>query len=137
MASLSFHLLLAQHSKSALSLIAWLPSPCSTPYTCPQLSCISNLLPATPGPRGKAANDHSTRDLTWLMASLSPKHSEDSLLLLCVLDCLWEPGSPASSAQSLAAGIFIDQSRTNRGTGPSAFTSRFSVKASEPSPAQE
>jgi hypothetical protein len=38
------------------------------------------------------------------------------------------------SIQPLAAGIFSDQSRTNWGTRPSAFTGRFLIRASEPLP---
>jgi hypothetical protein len=49
--------------------------------------------------------------------------------LLGLLAYLQEPGNPASSAQSLATGIFIDCSRTTWGTELSAFTGRFLIIA--------
>lgn len=53
------------------TLVARLPSPCLTPQICPQPNYVSNIPPATPGPIGKAANGHSTLDLTWLVAPSS------------------------------------------------------------------
>ena len=61
--------------------------------------------------------------MLFLQSMVNPFHPAVSLA------CLQEPRSPASSTQSLATGIFIDQPRTIRRIGPSAFTCRFPLKS--------
>ena len=54
-----------------------------------------------------AVNGHSTRYLAWrpVALSLSLLSTSNPFPLLHLLACLWEPRSPASSAQPLAATI--------------------------------
>lgn len=103
MAIMPFPLLLAQHSKSASNLVAWLPSSCSKPQICPLsliLFLISRLLPqaqlgkclmVTP-PKSHMAHGFLTLQGMVNLSSLSSLS-------------LQEPKS--ATTQLLASGIFI------------------------------
>ena len=65
-------------------------------FRSPQLNYDSNILPATPGPVREVADGDSTGDHTWLTAPSSPKLCEAFIPPMCLLACLWGPGSPTS-----------------------------------------
>jgi hypothetical protein len=73
------------------TLVAQLPSTCSATQNCPQLSCVSNL------PPGEATYDCSAQGLTWLVTFSLQSMVKISLLLLCLLACLWGPEVPSFS----------------------------------------
>jgi hypothetical protein len=57
----------------------------------------------------------------------SLQSTENPFLLSCICQPAYgKTGSPTYSTQPLVTNIFIDQSRTNWGIGPSGFTCRFS-----------
>ena len=104
-------------SKSALSLVVFL---------------ISHLLPQAQLGKQPITTPPEISHGWWL--SLPLKHSESSFFFLNLLACLRELGSPASSVQPLANGIFIDLSKNNWGTGTSSVHMQIPDQRSEPLP---
>lgn len=126
-----FPIFLAQHHESALNFN------CSVtfflfkqPKTSLSFTCISNLClgkwPVTAQPEISMWPVSFSPSKAWWK---SPSSYASASLPMETWNSILFP-----SAQQSAHGIFIDQSRTNWGTGPSVFTCRFPIKASEPLP---